>query len=361
MFNKTKQKKLVENPVKSECALHAATLNTAGKPGDYVKITLFSYSEDKFEEKELKEVREYLDYKEKKSISWINIDGVHDHKIIKDVEEMLGLHPLVIEDLTNTSQRPKYEDFGDYIFILLKMLEDNKERNEIDIEQVSLIITKDLVVSFQEDKEGDVFECIRDRIRNNRGKIRALKADYLAYSLIDAIVDYCFSILEKIGETIEEMETDIIKDPDIKTIESIHKLKREITYLRRSIWPLRDVINEFLREESSIVSESSKVFIRDVYNHTVQLIDIIETCRDMVTVLLDIYVTSINNKLNEIMKVLAVIATIFMPLSFIASLYGMNFKYMPELGWHFGYPMALTIMAVIFISMLVYFKTKKWF
>ncbi len=231
--------------------------------------------------------------------------------------------------------------------------------NEILTEQVSLILGPNFVLSFQENV-GDVFDQIRERIRSGKGKIRKMGADYLVYTLLDAIVDNYFIILEKIGEQIEFIEERLIINPASDTLNTIHKLKREMLFLRKSVWPLREVISGMERGESSLIKGTTKIYLRDVYDHNIQIIDTIETLRDMLSGMLDIYLTSISNRLNAVMKVLTIIATIFMPLTFLAGIYGMNFKYMPELEWKWGYPLILLIMSTIGISMLFYFKRKKW-
>jgi magnesium transporter len=245
------------------------------------------------------------------------------------------------------------------MYIVLKMFSYKDKSNEILIEQVSLILGPNFVLSFQEDV-GDVFDPIRERIRNGKGKIRKMGADYLVYALLDAIVDNYFIILEKIGEQIEFIEERLVINPASETLNTIHKLKREMLFLRKSVWPLREVISSMERGESSLIKGTTKIYLRDVYDHNIQIIDTIETLRDMLSGMLDIYLTSISNRLNAVMKVLTIIATIFMPLTFLAGIYGMNFKYMPELEWKWGYPLILLIMFSIGISMLFYFKRKKW-
>ncbi len=239
------------------------------------------------------------------------------------------------------------------------MLYYNEAKNELEIEQVSLIIGANFIVSFQE-KKGDVFETIRVRIRNGKGKVRKEGADYLAYALVDAIVDSYFIILEKMGGKIEDIEEKLVADPTTETLQTIHNLKRDMMFLRRSVWPLREVISGLERTGSPLIKETTDIYLRDVYDHTIQVIDTIETFRDMTSGMLDIYLSSVSNRMNEVMKVLTIIATIFIPLTFIAGIYGMNFKYMPELEWHWGYFAALLIMVIIGVVMLINFRKKKW-
>jgi magnesium transporter len=292
-------------------------------------------------------------------VTWINVDGLHQVEVIEKLGECYGLHPLVLEDILNTDQRPKMEDYGEYIYIVLRDLDYSDKSNEIEGEQISLIVGSNFVFSFQE-REGDTFDPIRDRIRNNKGRIRKMGADHLAYALLDSIVDNYFIILEKLGEKIEWLEEKLVTDPTRETLQGIHHLKRELLFLRKGVWPLREVINGLARGESSLVTEPTRIYLRDVYDHTIQTIDTIETYRDMVSGMLDIYLSSVSNRLNSVMKVLTIIATIFMPLTFLAGVYGMNFKFMPELEWRWGYPLVWLIMAGIGISMLIYFRRKKW-
>ena len=324
-----------------------------------IKITIMNYDEIQFQEKEAKTFEECFAYKGMPTVTWINIDGIHQVETLEKLGECFELHALTLEDVLNTEQRPKIEDFSDYMYIVLKMFSYDEKNNEIIIEQVSLILGSNFVVSFQENV-GDVFNPVRERIRSGKGKLRKMGADYLVYTLLDAIVDNYFIILEKIGEQIEFIEERLVTDPASETLSIIHKLKRDILFLRKAVWPLREVISGMERGESSLIKGSTKIYLRDVYDHNIQIIDTIETLREMLSGMLDIYLTSISNRLNAVMKVLTIIATIFMPLTFLAGIYGMNFKYMPELEWKWGYPLILLVMFSIGISMLFYFKRKKW-
>ena len=324
-----------------------------------VRITVIDYDESTLKEKEVVKIDECYAFKEQPTVTWINIDGIHDVDVIENIGKNYGIHPLLLEDIVNTEQRPKIEDFEDYLFLVLKMLSFDEKQSEIKIEQVSLVVGPNYVISFQE-REGDVFDPVRDRIRHAKGRIRKMGADYLAYSLLDAIVDGYFLILEKIGDKIEDLEENLISHPDAKTLQAIHYLKREMIFLRRSVWPLREVISVMSRKESTLIRESTEIFLRDVHDHTIQVIDTIETYRDMISGMLDIYLSSISNRMNEVMKVLTIFAAIFIPLTFVAGIYGMNFAFMPELSWRWGYFAVLAVMAAIGISMLVYFKRKRW-
>jgi magnesium transporter len=324
-----------------------------------VKISVLDYTVGKFDEKEYKTVEDCFQYKRKPSVSWINVDGVHDVEIIKKLGDCFEIHPLVLEDIVHTDQRPKMEDFENYIFFVLKMLYIDDKTHEINSEQVSLILAKNYVISFQE-KVGDVFNTVRERIRKGKGRICKMAADYLAYSLIDAIIDNYFTILERIGEKVETIEQDVISAPEPEILQQIYNLKREMIYLRKSVWPLREVINGLLREESKLIRKGTHVYLRDLYDHTIQVIDTIETFRDMISGMLDIYMSSVSNKMNEVMKVLTIFAAIFIPITFIAGVYGMNFQHMPELSLPWAYPAIWIVIIIVGISLLGYFKHKKW-
>ena len=333
---------------------------------DSIRISVLDYDQDNFTEKDVKSVDDCSVLKDTKTVSWINVDGIHDTELIEKLGNYFGIHHLLLEDIVNTSQRPKLEDADTYLFIVLKMLYLDTKEDDIKSEQISLIVGPNFVISFQE-KEGDVFEFLRDRIRTAKGKIRKMGADYLAYALIDAIVDNYFLILEKIGERIEKMENDLIKDPTPRNLQMIQDLKRDTIFLRKSIWPLREVINGLEKTESKLIKKTTLVYLRDVYDHTIQIIDTIESFRDIVSGTLDIYLSSVSNRMNEVMKVLTIIATIFIPITFVAGIYGMNFNTgkspfnMPELNWPFGYIFAWAIMLSIVAGMVIYFKRKKWF
>ncbi|MGB6370642.1 MAG: magnesium/cobalt transporter CorA [Atribacterota bacterium] len=351
--------KLVKKKSKKVGLPPGSIVHIGNKRDEKVKITIVDYSEAKFQDKEAKSVGECFPYKDKPTVTWINIDGVHEIKVIEEIGKHFNLHPLILEDIVDTDQRPKIKDFGDYIFIILKMLYCDKKGNAIRVEQVSLILGKNYVISFQE-REGDVFNAIRERIRNNIGRIRKLGVDYLVYSLIDAIVDNYFIIIERLDEEIENLEDKVVIQPNPSNVQEIHKLKRDLIFLRKSIWPLREVISFLEKSESPLVLESTNLYLRDVYGHTIQVMDTVESLRDIISGILDIYLSSINTRMNEIMKMLTIVATIFIPLTFITGIYGMNFQYMPEIKWFWGYPAVLSIMVAIGIGMLIYFKRKKW-
>ncbi len=324
-----------------------------------VKLSVIKYNGTDFQEKTVETVREALSFRDNSSVMWLNIDGVHQAEIIDQVGKSFGLHPLVAEDIASTGQRPKMEDFEDYIFVVLRMLRFDNKENETKTEQISLILGRNFVVSFQED-EGDVFDHLRERLRSNKGRIRKMGSDYLAYSLIDSIVDNYFIVLETLGEAIEDIEERLVTNPTSATLQTIHDLKREMIFLRKSVWPLREVINKLERSESPLINKSTYIYLRDVYDHTIQVMDAVETFRDMLSGMLDIYLSSVSNRMNEIMKVLTIIATIFIPLTFVAGIYGMNFQYMPELGQTWSYPAVLILMLVVAMLMVAYFRKRHW-
>lgn len=323
------------------------------------RIEFFDFDETHFQAKVVQNIDECFPLKDTASVTWINIDGLHDIETIEKIGNHFDIHHLILEDILQTGQRPKFEDFGNYIYIVLRMFSYEND-DHIKEEQISIILGANFVISFQEDI-GDVFDPLRERIRSGRFQIKKRKSDYLAYSLIDAVVDNYFIILEKLGEKIETLEEEVLDNPKPDTLQSIHQLKRKLISLRKSIWPLREVISRLERGESSLFGESTIVYLKDVHDHTIQVIDTIETFRDMTSGMLDIYLSSMSNRMNEVMKVLTIIATIFIPLTFIVGIYGMNFEFMPELKWHLGYPLIWSIMIIVALGMMLYFHRKKWF
>ena len=332
------------------------------KPHDKtLKITVIDYDEHTLDERTFDDVTQCFVFKDKPSVTWINIESVHLAGVLERLGECYGFHPLVLEDIMNTEQRPKVEDFGEYMYLVLKMLTYDGASAALASEQVSVIFGPNYVISFQEGIEGDAFEPIRERIRSGKGRIRGQGADYLAYSLMDAIVDKYFTVLEGVGERIETLEQELLTKPDNQSLATLHALKREMLFLRKIAWPLREVISNLQKSDSALIGEHTRLYFRDVYDHVIQIIDTIETFRDMLSGLLDVYLSSVSNRMNEVMKVLTVIATIFIPLTFIAGVYGMNFKYMPELEWPWGYPLIWAVMLGAAAGMLYYFRRKKWF
>ena len=327
---------------------------------DRVTIEIIDYDEAHFEHKVDATIEDCTHFKEKPTITWFNVIGIHDVGRIEKLGTLFEIHPLILEDIVHTGQRPKLQDLEDYLFLTFKMIDYEEAENEILAEQVSLILGPNFAISFQE-AEGDIFNPVRDRIRNGKGRIRKMGSDYLAYGLMDAIVDSHFAVLEKIGEQIEILQEEVLSNPTPQTLEAIHELKREMIFLRKSVWPLREAVSGLERSESPLITDSVRIYLRDVYDHTIQIIDSVETFRDMTAGTLDVYLSSVSNRMNEVMKVLTIIATIFIPLSFIAGVYGMNFEHMPELKWHWAYPLVWLVMVGLGAVMLIAFRRKKWF
>jgi len=301
------------------------------------KIGVIDYDAKNFQEKEVKEIEECFHFKHTTSVSWINVSGINQTEVIKQLDEYFGLHPLVLEDIKNLEQRPKIEDFGNYMYIAIRALHCDETTKEISSEQLSIILGKNFAITFQTGKQKDIFEPIKEKIRKNKGKIRKMQADYLVCRIIDRIIENYFDILENFGYEIELLEEQLISNPNVNTLGMLHNLKKEMIQIRRSVWPLREIISSLERGESKLIKRTTRVYLRDIYYHTVQIVDNIETSRDILSEMIDVYLSSINNKTNEIMKVLTIIATIFMPLTFLAGMYGMNFKYFPEIYWRYSY------------------------
>jgi magnesium transporter len=334
-------------------------VHVGDKKTEKVKIAVMDYDRAAFREREVENVEECFPFKETSTVTWINIDGLHQVEIVEKLGKQFNLHPLVQEDILHTGQRPKMEDYDEYILIILKMLYYEKEDDTVRSEQITLILGSNFLISFQE-MPGDVFNPLRDRIRTGKGRVRRMGADYLAYLLVDSIVDHYFVLLEKCGDRIETLEEELARDPKPETLHAIHDLKQEIIFLRKSVWPLREVISGLERTESDLIRDEISIYLRDLYDHTIQVIDSVETYQDILSGMLDLYLSSVSNKMNEVMKVLTIFASIFIPLTFMAGVYGMNFKFMPELEWRLGYPSLLLAMAMVVASLIIYFKRKKW-
>jgi len=327
--------------------------------GERTKIIVFEFDELSFQEREPENLGECFLFKKEPTVTWVNVHGVHEVEILEKFGNCFGLHPLVMEDILNTDQRPKIENYGEDLFIVLKMLSYDEKKGEISAEQVSLVLRSNAVLSFTE-KEKGAFTPIQERLRSGKGRLRKMGADYLAYTLLDIIVDHYFAILEKLSEKIEELEEKLVTNPTTPILQKIQNLKREMIFLRKWVWPLREVISSLERGESSWIQEGTRFYLRDVYDHTIQVMDTVETFREVLSGMMDIYLSSINNRMNAVMKVLTIIATIFMPLTFLAGVYGMNFKHMPELEWQWGYPLLWVFMILIAVFMLISFRKKRW-
>ena len=293
------------------------------------------------------------------AVNWINVDGIHNHQLINQFETEFGLDHLLLEDVANTNQRPKIEERNTYLFLSLKMLTYNETNQDVDNEQISIFLGNDYIISFQE-KSGDVFGPIRDRIVNGKGQIRSRGNDYLFYSLIDSIIDNYFLVIENVGSSLEELEEEIFNNPSHSALEKIQKNKNILLNLRRSIYPLRESINKLLRDNIDFINPETTKYFTDVYDHTIQIIDILESYKDIISGLKDSYISSLSLKMNQVMQVLTIIATIFIPLTFIAGIYGMNFDNIPELHWKNGYWYFWSLTVIIVTGLIIYFKKKKW-
>ncbi len=320
------------------------------------------YGPDQIEELAVTEVEALRPLIGRRPVMWVNVDGLGDVELIRRLGDLFGLHRLALEDVVNTHQRPKVEEYADHIFIVTKIVH---EEPALATEQVAMFLGRDFLLTFQE-RDGDCFDPVRERLRNDRGRIRGSQADYLAYALLDAAIDEYFPVLERYGELVEGLEDAVMAAPTARVVSRIHLAKRDLLTLRRAIWPQREAINALVRDVSPLIAEPTRIHLRDCYDHCVQLMDMVETYREIASGLVDIHLSSVSAHMNEIMKVLTIIATIFMPLGFIAGVYGMNFNAevspwnMPELRWYWGYPFVLGLMAVVAAGLLVYFRRKGW-
>lgn len=352
-------RRFVKRPVKKPGTSPGTLVSIGNGKAEKSRITITDYDPDRYFEKEISTIEEALPLKTLPTVTWVNIDGLHDLELIEAVGRHFDIHPLTLEDIVNTGHRPKIEEFDDYIFIVFKMLYYDTKSEHIESEQVSLVLGTNFLISFQE-IPGDVLTPVRERIKKGKGRIRKAGVDYLAYALIDAVVDHYFIILEAFGEKIETLEQALLTDPTPASLQHVYALKRDIIFMRKQVWPIRELLNRLIKEESPLIDSDVRVFFNDIYDHTIHVIDTIESFRDVLSGLLDIYLSTISNKMNEVMKVLTIIATIFIPLTFIAGIYGMNFEYMPELKWHYAYPVLWALLILVFIGMVAWFKRKKW-
>lgn len=341
--------------------LSPGTLVHIGKAQtNHVRIQVFDYDKKGCQELELRSIEESFPYLDTPAVTWINIDGLHETAIIEAIGQKIGLHPLVREDIVNTDQRPKIEDHEGLLFFVMKMLSVDNHTKSITVEHLSLILGPTYVISFQE-TPGDAFAALRARIRNVNGRHRKLGADYLLYSLLDAVVDEYFRALEIVGDRLEELESGLISNPKQELLRSIYRLKREMISFRKAIWPTREVLGATERSESRLIQQSTKIYLRDVYDHTIQTIETLESLREMVSSLHETYLSSISNRMNEIMKVLTLMSTIFIPLTFIAGVYGMNFPHMPEMEWFWFYPFGFwAIILGVSSAMVWLFRKRNW-
>lgn len=331
------------------------------KKQDHIRISVMDYEGERFQEQHPDQVETVFPLRNEVTTSWINIDGIHDTAVIEKLGQHFRIHPLTLEDTVNTAQRPKIEEFDDYVYVVLKMLRYDEVAARVQAEQVSLVLGHHFLISFQE-AEGDVFEGVRERIRKGRGRIRRGGSDYLAYALMDSVVDNYFTVLEHLGEEIEDLEGRLYDAPDgTDPLTAIFRLKQEMIYLRKQLRPLRETLTRFQKSEHALVQEQNRPFYADVYDHLVQAIEGVESLRDVLSGLQDLSITLAGQRMNEIMKVLTIIATIFIPITFVAGIYGMNFEVMPELGWRWGYAAVWGLFIAITVGLLVFFRRRKWF
>jgi magnesium transporter len=319
-------------------------------------ISAIAYGPDECRELHPQDAAELKDVLGKWPVVWVNVDGLGDTELISRIGELFNVHRLALEDVVNVHQRAKVEPYEDHLFAVARMVHGGER---VETEQVSFFVGEDYVLTFQE-RTGDCFDLVRQRVRSGRGRIRRGGASYLAYTLLDAIIDAYFPVLEVHGERIEALESEVLAEPGPEVVGRIHAIKRDLLVLRRAIWPHREAANTLLRDDSPFITDETRVYLRDCYDHTVQLLDIVETYRELASGLLDVYLSSLSNRMNEVMKVLTIFAAIFIPLTFVAGLYGMNFEWMPELHWSWGYPAALAVMAALAAVMLVFFRRKGW-
>jgi len=329
------------------------------KAGDKPRITIIDYDASHFLEKEAASVEECFPFKAAPTVTWINVDGVFDAGVIEKLGAAFGIHPLVLEDIMTTTQRPKVEDLTTAVFVVLRMIECDKDGTGMSADQLSLILGPNYVISFQE-TPGDCLGPIRERLRGGKGRIRALGPDFLAYAIIDAVVDNYFFVLEKLGERIDAIEDSLVEDARRDLLHEIHSLKREMINLRKSVWPLREVVSGLERLETPLIKESTDVFLRDLYDHSIQVIDTVESFREILTSMVETYLSSVSNRMNEIMKVLTIISTIFIPITFLVGVYGMNFVHMPEIRWRWGYAFVWALIIGSVGAMFGFFRRKKW-
>lgn len=351
--------RFVRRQVKRSGSAPGTLVHTGEQKMEAVRIRFLDYDETELREKEVANIASVWPLRDSPTVSWINVDGLHDLELIESVGTHFGLHPLVLEDLVHVGQRPKEEEYGGYDYIVLPMLTWDDEGGTVSDEQLSLILGPQWILTFQE-RVGDVFEPVRERLRGAKGRIRSRGTDYLAYALMDAVVDRYFEVLEKVGDRTEALEMEVLDDPTPDSMAKLHHLKRELVVLRRAVWPVRDVLNGLLRAESALIQDETRVFLRDVYDHTVQVIETVEALRDVVSGAIDLYLSNVSNRTNEVMKVLTIMASIFIPLTFMAGIYGMNFEYMPELGLPWAYPALWAAMLLVGGGMVVWFRRKGW-
>ena len=351
--------RLVRRVTKKPGTPPGTLIHTGVKRVEKIRITILDYDGESFQEREVESAAECLPFRDSSTVTWINVDGLHEPEVVAQFGEIFGLHPLVMEDILSVGQRPKVEEHEGHLFVEMNMLQLHPESRMVHEEQLSLAVGENWILTFQE-AAGDVLDPVRERLRAGKGKIRSRGPDYLAYALIDAVVDSYFGVLEAVGDQVEELEEEAIEAPTPRTMRQIHDLRREMIIIRKSVWPVRDLMASMLRMETPLIHDDTRVFLRDVYDHSVQVIDTVENLRDVVGGLMDLYLSTVGNRTNEVMKVLTIMATIFIPLTFIVGVYGMNFQHMPELQVAWAYPAVWLVMLAVAGGLLVFFRRKGW-
>lgn len=350
-----KQKRILKKPGQAPGTLQF----TGNQFLDEIIMTLYDYDAHQLGEYDITTLDSLKPYLDSPSNTWLKISGLHDVEKLKDIWDYFELHPLVQEDILNTHQRPKIEEYTDHLYLVMRLMHIDESNGEMKSQQLSIVLGANYLLSFQEDNH-PVFEPVLHRLRSEAPRLRKSTSDYLAYALVDTVVDHYFRVLEQLGDELEDLEFKLIDHFDDSIPGQIHAIRRKLLYFRKAIWPMRDSLNNLLRDESSFINEENKIYFRDVYDHLVQIIDGLENYRDLVIGLLDMYMSQVSNKMNEVMKVLTIIATIFIPLTFIAGVYGMNFEYMPELSWQWGYPAVWGLMILAGAGMYYFFKKRTW-
>lgn len=351
---------MIEENLSKPTGLPPGTLIYVGNKKEHeIQIRVIDYNRNVFDEKIIPDIQDIGSFKKADTVSWINVDGVHDVDLIRKIGDIYELHPLLLEDIVNTAHRPKVEDHEEHLYFTFKMLTFDEETLTLGSEQVSFVLGQTYVISFQETPH-DIFDPVRSRIKTAKGRIRGKKTDYLVYALIDAVVDSYFSFLETYDTYIDDLEDKVQSNPGQEDVALILRLKKQLLFLRRTITPLREAISFMQNTDSNLLDKSTNKYFRDVHDHLLHVIDSIESNRSLLDGLMDSFMSNMSNRMNQVMKILTIIATIFIPLTFIAGIYGMNFTHMPELGWKYSYPTLLGTMGFIFVGMLIYFKKSKW-
>jgi magnesium transporter len=351
--------RFVRRTVKRPGTPPGTLVHTGEQKVERVRIRCMDYDAERLSELEAEHASECLPSRHEASITWVNVDGLHDVEVIRALGEHHGWHPLLLEDIVGTGQRAKLEEYDGYLYIVLPMLSWDPERRQVVHEQLSLVLGEGYVVTFQE-RWGDVFDGIRERLRQGRGRIRARGADYLAYALMDAVVDHCFQVLEGIGDVVEELEEDVLGESGRDTMIQLHALKRELIAVRRAVWPMRDMLAQVVRDDEDMFHPDTEIFLRDVHDHAVHVVEGVEVLRDVLAGAVDLHLSMLGVRNNEVMKMLTMMASIFIPLTFFAGIYGMNFEHMPELAVRWAYPAVLGAMAAVAVGLVLFFRRKGW-